>query len=69
MGSDIGHWDVPRFDEPLEEAYELLEKGILDEEQLRDFLFTYPARFLTDANPDFFVGTVLEDAVRTDILG
>ena len=55
MGSDIGHWDVPRFDEPLEEAYEMLERGILDEEALRDFLFTYPVRFLTEANPDFFV--------------
>ncbi len=67
MGSDIGHWDVPRFDEPLEEAYELLEKGILDAAQLRDFLFAYPARFLTDANPDFFVGTAIEADVKAEL--
>jgi predicted TIM-barrel fold metal-dependent hydrolase len=67
MGSDIGHWDVPRFDEPLEEAYELLEKGILDASQLRDFLFAYPARYLTDANPDFFVGTAIEAEVKAEL--
>ena len=65
MGSDIGHWDVPRFDEPLEEAYEMLERGILDEESLRNFLFTYPVRFLTEANPDFFSGTTVEQAVTS----
>ena len=67
MGSDIGHWDVPRFDEPLEEAYELLEKGILDAAQLREFLFASPARFLTDADPDFFVGTAIEAEVHAEL--
>ncbi len=63
LGSDIGHWDVPRFDQPLEEAYELFERGILAESALRDFLFRYPVRFLTDANPDFFLGTAIEQEV------
>ena len=45
FASDLGHWDVPEFDEPLEEAFELVERGILDADQLRDFLFVNPARF------------------------
>ena len=47
----------------LEEAYELLERGVVDEATLRDFLFTNGVRFLTDMNPDFFAGTVIEREV------
>jgi len=61
FASDLGHWDVPEFDEPLEEAHELLEKGILDAGQLRDFLFANPVRFYGSLNPDFFAGTAIED--------
>ena len=68
FGSDIGHWDVEKFDEPLEEAYELVERGLIDDATLRDFVFTNPVRFLTATNPDFFVGTAVEqeagDVVR-----
>jgi predicted TIM-barrel fold metal-dependent hydrolase len=64
MGSDIGHWDVPDFDEPLAEAYELVERGILDHEQLRDFVFTEPVRLYAGADPTFFAGTVVEREVR-----
>ncbi len=60
FASDLGHWDVPRFDEPLEEAYELLERGILDVDQLRDFLFVNPVRFYGSFNPSFFAGTSIE---------
>jgi predicted TIM-barrel fold metal-dependent hydrolase len=60
FASDLGHWDVPEFDEPLAEAYELVEHGILDRDQLRDFLFVNPVRFYGSLNPDFFTGTVLE---------
>ena len=61
FASDLGHWDVPSFDDPLHEAYELLERGILDEDQLRDFVFTNPARFSGSLNPDFFAGTAVEE--------
>jgi predicted TIM-barrel fold metal-dependent hydrolase len=60
FASDLGHWDVPEFDEPLEEAYELVERGILDLDQLRDFLFVNPVRFYGSLNPDFFGGTAIE---------
>jgi hypothetical protein len=60
FASDLGHWDVPEFDEPLEEAFELVEHGILDADQLRDFLFVNPARFYSSLNPDFFAGTAVE---------
>lgn len=59
FASDLGHWDVPEFDEPLEEAFELVERGILDADQLRDFLFVNPARFYGSLNPEFFAGTAV----------
>jgi hypothetical protein len=62
FASDLGHWDVPDFDEPLEEAFELVERGILDEEMLREFVFTNPLRFYGSLDPDFFVGTAVESA-------
>ena len=60
FASDLGHWDVPDFDEPLEEAYELVERGILDEDTFRDFVFTNPLRFYSSLDPEFFTGTVVE---------
>jgi len=63
LGSDLGHWDVPDFDEPLAEAYELVEHGILDAEGFFDFVFRNPARFYSSLNPDFFIGTSVEKEV------
>jgi len=60
FASDLGHWDVPEFDEPLEEALELVEQGILDQDQMRQFLFDNPVRFYASLNPTFFSGTVIE---------
>jgi predicted TIM-barrel fold metal-dependent hydrolase len=60
FASDLGHWDVPDFDEPLEEAYELVERGILDAESLREFVFTNPLRFYSSLDPGFFTGTTIE---------
>ncbi|HSR55614.1 MAG TPA: amidohydrolase family protein [Alphaproteobacteria bacterium] len=64
FSSDIGHWDVPDMTEVLAEAYELVEKGLLDEDEFRDFVFVNPATLHAGMNPDFFAGTVVEDAVR-----
>jgi predicted TIM-barrel fold metal-dependent hydrolase len=64
FGSDIGHWDVPLMDEVLEELYEPVDDGLLDLADLRRFVFTDPARLWRSVNPDFFVGTAVEDAVK-----
>jgi predicted TIM-barrel fold metal-dependent hydrolase len=63
FSSDIGHWDVPDMTEVLEEAYELVEQEIINEDDFRDFVFTNPATLWTGMNPGFFKGTVVEDAV------
>jgi predicted TIM-barrel fold metal-dependent hydrolase len=67
MGSDIGHWDVPEFDTPLAEAYELVEREILDPEAFRDFVFANSVRFYGALNSDFFAGTAVEDAARAEL--
>jgi predicted TIM-barrel fold metal-dependent hydrolase len=63
FGSDIGHWDVPDMRDVVKEAYELVEHGLISNEDLRDFVFANPARFWTAMNPNFFKGTVVEQAV------
>jgi predicted TIM-barrel fold metal-dependent hydrolase len=64
FSSDIGHWDVPVLEDVAWEAHEGVRKGILAEQDFRDFSFRHPARFWTSGNPDFFVGTRVEQAVR-----
>jgi hypothetical protein len=63
FSSDIGHWDVPDMTEVTEEAYELVEDGVITEEDFRDFVFTNPTTLWTGMNPDFFKGTVVENEV------
>jgi predicted TIM-barrel fold metal-dependent hydrolase len=63
FSSDVGHFDVVDMTEVLEEAYELVEHGMITEDDLREFLFSNPARLHTSLNPDFFKGTVVEGAV------
>jgi predicted TIM-barrel fold metal-dependent hydrolase len=60
-GSDLGHWDVPEMAEAAEEAYELVEHGIISENDLREMVFTNAVEFWTAGNPDFFKGTVIEN--------
>jgi hypothetical protein len=62
FGSDIGHWDVRNFVDPLAEAYEHVETGRLAEDDFRDFVFSNAA-FLYGSNPAFFRNTVVEDDV------
>ncbi len=63
FSSDLGHWDVVDFGDVLAEAHEQTDKGLMSDEDFRDFVFTNPARFTTRTNPDYFKGTVVEDAV------
>jgi predicted TIM-barrel fold metal-dependent hydrolase len=63
-GSDIGHWDLPDMQDAAAEAYELVEKGVISEENFRDFVFVNPVKLVTALNPDFFKGTVVEQEVE-----
>jgi hypothetical protein len=67
LGSDISHFDVPDASEVLEEAWELVEDGHIDEANFRDFTFANAVRLYGTMNPDFFRGTVLEDEARREL--
>ena len=60
FGSDIGHFDVPDMTDVVPEAYELLEDGLVNENDFRDFTFANAVRFWGTANPSFFKGTAVE---------
>ena len=62
--SDIGHWDVPDMTEVTEEAYEMVEHGVITEDNFCDFVFANPTSLWTGMNPDFFKGTVVEKEVE-----
>jgi hypothetical protein len=68
FSSDVGHFDVVDMSEVLEEAHELLEDGLMTEDDFRQFVFTNAASLHTALNPDFFKGTVVEDAVAKHVL-
>ncbi len=42
------------------EAYELVDDGLISEDDFRDFVFANPVRFWGEANPNFFKGTAVE---------
>jgi predicted TIM-barrel fold metal-dependent hydrolase len=63
FSSDIGHWDVTDMSETVEEAWELVDDGLLTEEDFRDFTFSNAATMWAEADPNFFKGTVVEKAV------
>jgi hypothetical protein len=62
FSSDIGHFDVPDMAAVVPEAYELVEHGLLTDDDFRDFMFGNAVRFWGEVNPDFFQGTAVEKA-------
>ncbi len=64
FSSDVGHWDVPDMTAVLGEAYELVERELLDARDFEDFTFRNAVELHAGMNPDFFRGTVVEDAVN-----
>jgi predicted TIM-barrel fold metal-dependent hydrolase len=64
FSSDIGHWDVPDMTEVLPEAFELVERGLLDERDFRDFTFANPIALWAGRDAAFFAGTAVAEAVR-----
>ena len=67
FSSDFTHFDVPDFAEVIPEAYELVEKGFITDQDFREFTFTNAAQLHTRNNPDFFKGTVVEEAVAEEL--
>ena len=63
FSSDVGHFDVTDMSEVLEEAWELVEHGLASEADFSELVFANPATLHTAMNPDFFKGTVVDDAV------
>ena len=51
LGSDISHWDVRDMTEPVAEAYELVEHGVITERDFRDLTFVNPVRLHAGAEP------------------
>jgi hypothetical protein len=51
--------------EVLEESWDMVERGLLNEDDYRDFVFTNPVRLYTRTNPHFFDGTRVENAASS----
>jgi len=67
FSSDFTHFDVPDFRDVIPEAYEMVEKGFVTAQDFREFTFTNAARLHTRNNPEFFKGTVVEQAVASEL--
>ncbi len=67
FSSDFTHFDVPDFREVIPEAFEMVEKGFVTEQDFREFTFVNAARLHTRNNPGFFKGTVVERAVADEL--
>ena len=60
FSSDVSHWDVPDMTETLAQSYDLVEDGLIDEDDFREFTFTNMVKLQAALNRDFFKGTVVE---------
>ena len=67
FNSDFTHFDVPDFAEVMPEAFEMVEKGFVTEQDFCEFTFTNAAMLHTRNNPGFFKGTVVERAVADEL--
>jgi len=67
FSSDFTHFDVPDFADVIPEAFEMVERGFMTEQDFREFTFTNAARLHTRNAPDFFKGTAVERAVAAEL--
>ena len=67
FSSDFTHFDVPDFRDVIPEAFEMVEKRYVTEQDFREFTFTNAARLHTRNNPRFFERTVVEQAVAAEL--
>ncbi len=65
--SDIGHFDVIDMRDPLREAYELVEDGVISEDNFRAFTFSNAVHLWSTQNPRFFEGTVVAKAAAEEL--
>jgi predicted TIM-barrel fold metal-dependent hydrolase len=63
FGSDVGHWDVTDVGDVVVEAWELVEDGLITEDDFREFMFWNPVELHARTNPAFFKGTRVEKEV------
>jgi predicted TIM-barrel fold metal-dependent hydrolase len=67
FSSDLSHWDALIMADTVPEAYELLEDGLVTENDFRDFTFANAVRLHGGMNPIFFKGTTVESAAAEEI--
>jgi hypothetical protein len=67
FGSDVGHFDVPDMSHVLAECHELVELEVISEDDFRALTFTNVAEMHAGMRPDFFKGTVVEEAVTVEL--
>ena len=67
FSSDFTHFDVPDFGDVIPEAFEMVEKGFVTEQDFPEFTFTNAAMLHTRNNPGFFNGTVVEQAIADEL--
>jgi hypothetical protein len=67
FSSDISHFDVTDMTEVLEEAWELVEHELIDDNAFRELTFTNPVKLHGRMNPNFFKRTVVEEAAEREL--
>ena len=64
---DFTRFDVPDFADVIPEAFEMVEKGFVTEQDFRDFTFSNAAMLHTRNNQGFFKHTVVEQTVADEL--
>ena len=67
FGSDIGHFDVADMTQVLPEAHELVDEDKITADDFRHFVFSNPVHFWGETNPDFFAGTRVAEAAKSEL--
>src|SRR6266446_160605 len=65
--SDIGHFDVIDMRDPLAEAHELVDDGLITAGNFRDFTFANAVHLWGMQNPRFFEGTAVARAAAEEL--
>ncbi len=67
FGSDISHFDVTDMRTVLEESWDLVKHGLIDERAFRELTFENAVSLHAGMNPNFFKGTVVEKSVEEEL--